>query len=56
MDSRHEKENFEALASHFFNIYMGCRDKTMKTSNFSQAGTDRPSDEELRNFKNCITK
>ncbi len=56
MDRVEDKLNLEAHVWLLSGVFKSCKDRTMKASDFNKPGSGVASDEELRQFTNCVTK
>ena len=56
MDNLHNRANFEANVWTFTAIFKTCKDRAIKNSNWSQAASANTTDEEIKQFTNCVTK
>ena len=57
MDSRLEhKLNLESHVWMLASSFRICRDKSLKATDYSKQNTGNASDEEIKNFSNCVSK
>jgi hypothetical protein len=55
-DHRITKEVMEMHVWQFDHIFKNCKERTMKNTNWTQAASGKATEEELRQFTNCVTK
>jgi hypothetical protein len=56
MDNTHEKLNIEAHVWLMSGIFNNCKNRATKNSNWNQPASAVATEEELKQFTNCITK
>ncbi len=56
MDRVQDKLNLEAHVWTLSAIYKNCKDRSTKNSNFANAASGTATDDEIKQFTNCVTK
>ena len=56
MESLQSKLNLEAHVWILSAAFKTCKDRTLKNTNYSTPASANASDEEIRQFTNCVTK
>ena len=56
MDRVQDKLNLEAHVWTLSAIYKNCKDRSIKNANYSNAASGNATDEEIKQFTNCVTK
>jgi hypothetical protein len=56
MDRVQDKLNLEAHVWTFSAIYKNCKDRTNKNTNYSNPASANATDDEIKQFTNCVTK
>jgi hypothetical protein len=56
MDRVQDKVNLEAHVWTLTGVFKTCKDRTMKNTNWAQPASAQASDDEIKQFANCVTK
>ena len=56
MDRVQDKLNLEAHVWTLSAIYKNCKDRSIKNANYSNPASGNATDEEIKQFTNCVTK
>lgn len=56
MDRVQDKFNLESHVWALTAVYKTCKDRTVKNTNYSNAASANATDDELKQFSNCVTK
>ncbi len=56
MDRVQDKLNLESHVWLLSGVFKNCKDRTIKNSNWSQAASANATEDELKQFSNCVTK
>ena len=56
MDRVQDKLNLESHVWTFSAIFKNCKDRASKTTNYANPASANASDEEIKQFTNCVTK
>ena len=56
MDRLQDKLNLESHVWALTGIFKTCKDRTIKNANWSNANSAIASEEEIKQFSNCVTK
>lgn len=56
MDRVQDKLNLEAHAWGFTAIFKNCKDRSIKNANYTNPASANATDEEIKQFTNCVTK
>jgi len=56
MDRVQDKINLESHVWLLAGIFKNCKDRTAKNVNWSQAASANPTDDEIKQFSNCVAK
>ena len=56
MDRTQEKLNLEAHVWLLSEIYSNCKTRSIKNANWTNPDSGNATEEELKNFTNCVTK